>query len=171
VSDALVLIVDDDELFLSAVSRAFRHEGYAITTALDYESAMAACRRDPIDLAVVDLHLPERSGMEVLEGIKLLRPHARVVLVSGYASIAIAVDAMRQGALDCVPKSAGVGSIVAAFSPVRTGQPMEPRVPSLTEVEWEHIQRVLRDCNNNVSAAARKLGVPRRSLQRKLRRR
>ncbi len=123
-------------------------------------------------LAVVDLKMPGRSGLELLAELKQIDPTTKVVMLTGFGSIANAVDAMRLGATNYVSKPADVDDILTAFA--RAEQPAledgatDYQAPSLARAEWEHIHRVLSDCSGNVSEAARRLGIHRRSLQRKL---
>ncbi len=164
-----VLIVDDDDQYRSALERLFRQRGYTVRTAATGAAAIASCRDEaPHPLcAVVDLRLPDQSGLEVLVELRRLVPAIRVVLTSGYASIATTVTAMRLGAVNCVPKTESLASILSGFAPV-DDPGIRAQTPSLAQVEWEHIQRVLSDHNQNISEAARQLGLSRRSLQRKL---
>src|SRR5262249_30062446 len=131
------------------------------------------CDPDPPSRAVIDLRLDDTSGLTVLESLRLCAPNMRIVLVSGYLSVPVVVEAMRLGAIDCIPKNAGAEAILAAFSPIKPQRrPVEElmRAPSLERIEWEHIHRVLIECGESISEAARVLGISRRSLQRKLRR-
>ena len=137
---------------------------------------MELARADTPEYAVVDLRMPGRSGLEVVRDLAQLDPNTRIVMLTGYGSISTAVDAVRLGAVQYLPKPADADDLVAAFHradlpplapPVAAG-PVDYSAPSLARAEWEHIQRVLRDCRGNISEAARRLGLPRRSLQRKL---
>jgi two-component system response regulator RegA len=116
--------------------------------------------------------MPGRSGLELLRELKRIDPATKVVVLTGFGSIATAVDAMRMGATNYVAKPADADEILAAFArgeqPVSETATAELPVPSLARAEWEHIHRVLGDCGGNVSEAARRLGIHRRSLQRKL---
>jgi len=114
----------------------------------------------------VDLRLPGESGLSVVKDLKSLDPATVVVVLTGYGSIATAVESMKLGAASYLTKPADADQIVAAFEGTQPAD--EGAVPSLARVEWEHIQRVLADCGGNVSQAARMLGIHRRSLQRKL---
>jgi two-component system, response regulator RegA len=167
-----LLIVDDDEVFRKRLARAFDERGYDTRTASNYDEAVAAARADSPELALVDLRMPGRSGLELVRALKEIDAATRVVVLTGYSSISTAVDAMRLGATNYVPKPADVDDILAAFARGEA-PPLEPpepdyRAPSLARAEWEHINRVLSDCAGNISEAARRLGIHRRSLQRKL---
>lgn len=167
-----LLIVDDDEVFRRRVARAFDERGYETRTASNYDEAVAAARLDSPELALVDLRMPGRSGLELVRALREIDEATRVVVLTGYSSISTAVDAMRLGATNYLPKPADAGDIEAAFAR-GDAPPLEPpepdyRAPSLARAEWEHINRVLSDCAGNISEAARRLGIHRRSLQRKL---
>lgn len=167
-----LLIVDDDEVFRERLGRALRERGFEVRTAGDYHEAMRLARDREPDWAVVDLKMPGPSGLELLRDLRALTPRTRIVVLTGYGSIATAIEAMRLGASHYVSKPADADDILAAFA--RAEQPpLEPSrdyaAPSLARAEWEHINRVLADCGGNISEAARRLGIHRRSLQRKLR--
>ncbi len=169
-----VLIVEDDERLRSRLARAFRDRGFDAREAADYESAMAAARDDSPEYLLVDLRMPGRSGLDVIRDVKALAPETTAVVLTGYGSIATAIEAVRLGAADYLTKPADVESILAAFDKTESGaEPpaaadAEAAAPSLARVEWEHISRVVSDCGGNISKAARVLGIHRRSLQRKL---
>jgi len=168
---ASFLVVDDDPVFRERLARALRSRGFDVSTAADYDAAMALAREDSPELAVIDLRMPGRSGLELLRDLLALDPATRVVVLTGYGSIATAADAIRMGAVHYLAKPADADEILAAF--VRTdaalsSPPTDFVAPSLARAEWEHINRVLSDCGGNVSEAARRLGMHRRSLQRKL---
>lgn len=166
-----ILLVDDDDVFRERLARAFTDRGYDVRTAADFDAAVVSARSDSPEMAVLDLRMPGRSGLELLQELKEIDPTTRVVMLTGYGSIATAVDATRLGATYYVPKPADVDDILAAFergeSPPMTTAP-DYIAPSLARAEWEHINRVLADCGHNISEAARRLGIHRRSLQRKL---
>ncbi len=161
-----LLVVDDDAAFRERLVRAMRDRGYDANGVPDHASALDAARLDSPELALVDLRLPGESGLTVVKDLKGLDPSTVVVVLTGYGSIATAVESMKLGAASYLTKPADADQIVAAFDGTQPGE--ETDVPSLARVEWEHIQRVLTDCGGNVSQAARMLGIHRRSLQRKL---
>jgi len=144
--------------------------------ASNYDEAMEVAREESPDMAVVDLRMPGRSGLELVRDLKELDDSIRVLVLSGFGSIATAVDAVRLGAVNFLPKPADADDILAAFqrgesTVLEQKVETEHEVPSLARAEWEHIHRVLSDCGGNISEAARRLGIHRRSLQRKLRKR
>lgn len=161
-----LLIVEDDASLRERVVRAMRDRGYDVRGVPDHAAALEAAREDSPELALVDLRLPGESGLTVIRDLKELDPSTVVVVLTGYGSIATAVEAVKLGAASYLTKPADADQIVAAFE----GMPFDEsaEVPSLARVEWEHIQRVLNDVGGNVSKAARALGIHRRSLQRKL---
>jgi two-component system response regulator RegA len=171
-SAASVLVVDDDETFRTRLVRAFQARGFEAQGARDGESALALARSDSPELAVVDLRMPGISGLDVVRELKAIDAMTNVVVLTGYGSIATALEAVRLGATHYLTKPADLDDLLAAFD--RATRPPEPlaiddkSVPSLARAEWEHINRVLTDCGGNISQAARLLGLHRRSLQRKL---
>ena len=161
-----LLIVEDDSPLRDRLVRAMRDRGFEAVGVPDHIAALDAARQDSPELALVDLRLPGDSGLAVIRDLKDLDPATVVVVLTGYGSIATAVEAVKLGAASYLTKPADADQIVAAFD--GTQPQAETEVPSLARVEWEHIQRVLTDCGGNVSRAARALGIHRRSLQRKL---
>jgi two-component system response regulator RegA len=170
-----LLLVDDDEVFRERLARAFRGRGFEVRTAGDVGLALSLAREDTPELAVVDLRMPGGSGLDLVRELKALDPSTEVVVLTGYGSIATAVEATKRGASNYLPKPADADDILQAFARGRgdgDGESLDPdgalRAPSLARAEWEHIHRVLGDCSGNISEAARRLGIHRRSLQRKL---
>lgn len=171
-----VLLVDDDEVFRERLAKAFRGRGYLVTEAVDLPAVVPALKAGPPDFAVIDLRLPSGSGLDVVRQVRRRSPRTAMVVLTGYGSIATALDAVALGAAHYLTKPATIDDILAGFA--RTQADREPEAPaavptehevlSLARVEWEHINRVLADCDGNVSEAARRLGMHRRSLQRKL---
>jgi len=162
-----VLIVEDDAVLRGRLARALRERGYETREAANGDDALRQAREETPEFVVVDLRMPGTSGLDVVREVKALDPTTVIVVLTGYGSIATAVEAVRLGAAHYLTKPADVDAIVAAFD--GAPPPGEDRsVPSLARVEWEHINRVLSDCGGNVSKAARLLGLHRRSLQRKL---
>ena len=166
-----ILLVDDDDIFRDRLAKAFARRGFDVRTAGDYEQGMTSAREDSPELAVVDLRMPGRSGLELVRDLREVDAATRVVVLTGYGSIATAIEAVKLGAAHYLPKPADAEDIIQAFNK-GDGEPVqlteEFAAPSLARAEWEHINRVLADCDGNISEAARRLGLHRRSLQRKL---
>jgi two-component system response regulator RegA len=168
---ASILLVDDDDTFRNRLARAFAERGYDVRSAGDHGAAIASAREDSPQFAVVDLKMPGRSGLEVVRDLKAIDDTTKVVVLTGYGSITTAVDAVKLGATHYLPKPADADEILAALlrDEVEAAGPQDFPAPSLARAEWEHIQRVLGDASGNISEAARRLGMHRRSLQLKLR--
>lgn len=166
-----ILVVDDDDRLRPRLARAFRSRGL---TALEADGPQAALEvasgTAPIHLAVVDLRMPGGSGLDLIPRLLAAHPDVRILVLTGYGSIPTAVEAVRRGAVEYLAKPADADMILAAFERggADLGASIDYEPPSLARAEWEHIQRVLEDCDHNISAAARKLGLHRRTLQRKL---
>jgi two-component system, response regulator RegA len=171
-SAQLILVVDDDERLRERLARAFEARGLAVRTAGDYEQAIEIARESLPELAVVDLRMPGPSGLELIRALKDVDPETKIVVLTGYGSIATTIDAMRLGAVYYLQKPADADDVLNAFARAEAppdenlDQGIDP--PSLERVKWEHVSRVLADCGGNVSEAARKLKLHRRSLQRML---
>ncbi|MCA9300366.1 MAG: response regulator, partial [Phycisphaerales bacterium] len=167
-----ILIVDDDEIFRERLARAFRDRSFDVRTAGNADEAIALARADSPEFAVLDLRMPGRSGLELVRDLIEIDATTRILMLTGYGSIANAVDAVRLGAVNYVSKPADADDIIAAFErhtkPVLVPTTTEYQAPSLARTEWEHINRVLSDCGGNISEAARRLDIHRRTLQRKL---
>ena len=166
-----LLVVDDDHAFRTRLVRALVERGFDVTGASSYEEAMTAARNETPELALVDLKLPGKSGLELVKALKTLDDTTRIVVLTGYGSIATAVQSLQVGAMSYLTKPVDADQIFAAFDPPDslTDRPFaSPVAQPLARVEWEHIQRVMADSDGNVSQAARILGLHRRSLQRKL---
>jgi two-component system response regulator RegA len=164
-----LLLVDDDEVLRERLGRALRERGFEVTTAESGEAAIAIARRDAPEFAVVDLRMPGASGIDVLDALRAIDPATRVLMLTGYGSIATAVEATRRGAVGYLSKPADADEVVAALTGRAAAEgKVDIDTPSLARAEWEHIQRVLTDCGGNISQSARRLGIHRRSLQRKL---
>ncbi len=165
-----ILLVDDDDVFRERLAVSFRRRGYTVMTASGVGVALELIVDQEPDAAVVDLKMPGEHGLELVQELKVRFPELPVIVLTGYGSIATATEAIRLGAVDYLTKPADADQIEAAlFAARKTEVASEPlEAPSLQRVEWEHLQRVLKDCDNNISQAARVLGIDRRSLQRKL---
>ena len=168
-----LLIVDDDTTFASILARAMTRRGYQVYTANNSVEALALCRENQPNKAVVDLKLDGESGLNLLPELKALNPAIEVLILTGYSSISTAVEAIKMGASNYLCKPASVEDILSAFAGVEPNPevPINESPPSVERLEWEHIQRVLAENDGNISATARSLGMHRRTLQRKLQKR
>lgn len=167
-----ILLVDDEAHFRERLGRAFEKRDYQVFMAGDYDEAMWIIRQEMPEMAVIDLRMPGKSGLELIKDALAFYPDMRIVVLTGYGSIATATDAVKLGAVSYLPKPADIDDIITAFSKTTDLDLPDPeenfQAPSLARMEWEHINRVLHDCKGNISAAAKKLGLHRRTLQRKL---
>lgn len=165
-----LLLVDDDATFCQVLAEALEARGFAVRVAHDVPSALAVAQEDPPEYAVVDLRMPGPSGLELIAQLKRLDENTRIVVLTGYASIATAVEAVKLGAVYYLAKPADADEIVAALQRDAgdASVPVANRPLSVARLEWEHIQKVLTECGGNISETARRLGMHRRTLQRKL---
>jgi two-component system response regulator RegA len=163
-----LLLVDDDAIYRNRLAQALESRGFAVRTASGVAQALEQAKADPAEHAVVDLRLEDGSGMDVLKGLLEQAPSTRIVVLTGYGSIATALEAVRLGAAHYLTKPVDADDILAAFGKNPEARAEPTGAPSLAMVEWEHLQRVLADCKGNLSEAARRLGMHRRSLQRKV---
>ncbi len=171
-----ILVVDDDQIFRNRLVRALQTRLYTIYAAASFEEAVVLARRHAPPRAIVDMRMPSMNGastntagLDLITELAKIDPDIDIVVLTGYGSIATAVEAVRRGARDYLTKPVDTDQILAAFEREREHEaPAPDAAPSLARVEWEHIQRILADCAGNISQAARKLGIHRRSLQRKL---
>lgn len=172
VSDPLVVVVvDDDQIFRDRLCRAFRARGCEAYDACNPGQIIDLARNVSPDLVLLDLKMPGLSGLDLIQDIKKLDATIAVMILTGYGSIATAMQALKLGADHYLGKPADTEQILAAYANLNLGAAEKhtpAAVPSLARVEWEHIQRVLSDCDGNISQAAKLLGIHRRSLQRKL---
>lgn len=169
-----MLVVDDDAIFRSRLVRALTLRGYQTYEADGGDAAIELARIHRPQRAVVDMRMPRMGGLDVISELVAIVPDIRVVVLTGYGSIATAVEAVKRGVIDYLTKPVDTEQILAAFedateeADARSAGGEVEGTPSLARVEYEHIQRILADCGGNISMAARKLGIHRRSLQRKL---
>ena len=167
----LLLLVEDDEPLRLRLAKALDQRGFEVRTAGSVADAEAALAKEIPEFVVLDLKVPDGVGLDLIPRFRQADPATRVVVLTGYGSIATAMEAVRLGATDYLTKPADADDVVAAFdrADVPRGATAAPFRPmSLDRVEWEHISRVLVETQHNVSEAARVLGIHRRSLQRKL---
>jgi len=168
-----LLLVDDDDLLRERLAKALATRGLEVRTAENADEAIALATADPPDLAVIDLKMPGQTGIELLKQFQTVTPDTKSIILTGYGSIANAVDALHAGAVSYVTKPADADQVLEAFRKAEAPAPEPPppsdiHAPSLAEAEWNHIQQVLSDCSGNITRAAAQLGIPRRTLQRKL---
>jgi two-component system, response regulator RegA len=163
-----LLVVEDDDTLRERLVRAFKDRGFLAQGAASASDANRLSDEAP-EYAVVDLRLGDESGLQVLRTLLAKDPATRIVMLTGYGSIATAVEAMRLGAVHYLTKPADADEILAALQRGEPSFPTPPGEPlSLARAEWEHINHVLMSVSGNISEAARRLGLHRRSLQRKL---
>ena len=168
-----LLIVDDDTAFTSVLARAMGMRGYTCSIANNATQALQLAAQQRPGHCVLDLKLGESNGLKLIPELLRVAPGMRILLLTGYASIATAVEAIRRGAHDYLAKPADADQIARALSaqvPHQAGAAAPPpdAPPALKRLEWEHIQRILGETEGNISEAARRLGMHRRTLQRKL---
>ena len=168
------LLVDDDHLYLRTLQRSLLRQGVETVSATNASTALVVAKAFSPVFALIDLKLGLDSGLTLIRPLRSLRTEMRILLVTGYASIATAVDAIKLGADDYLPKPANVATIMRAIGKTveGVGQSDDTAMPKmmtpLKRLQWEHIQQALHETGGNISAAARLLGMHRRSLQRKL---
>ncbi|NUU03926.1 response regulator transcription factor [Herbaspirillum robiniae] len=173
---AAFLILDDNDVFAGTLARSLVRRGFRATVAHSGEEALAAARKESYDYATIDLQLEQDSGLQWISPLREALPDARLLVLTGYASIATTVQAIKSGADNYLAKPANVDSILSALTHAAEGDagpeaalPAEEATPlSLDRLEWEHIQRVLAEHQGNISSTARALNMHRRTLQRKL---
>jgi two-component system response regulator RegA len=165
-----ILIVDDDEVFCEVLGDALIDRGYKVTSARDIEGALRSAREAEPEYAVVDLRIGTESGLVLVQQLHALDENIRIVVLTGYASIATAVEAVKLGAVHYLTKPADADEILSALHKDEgdSGVSLSDSPLSVRRLEWEHLQKVLTECGGNVSAAARRLRMHRRTLQRKL---
>lgn len=164
-----LLLVDDNDTFRSVLGRALGKRGYTVVAADSVENALPLVEENPPEFAVIDLKMQGASGLTLVQRLHELDPNTRIVMLTGYASIATAVEAIKLGATQYLSKPANADQIVAAFghqpNPEST---FDAQPATIDRLEWEHINRVLHEQDGNISATARLLNMHRRTLQRKL---
>jgi two-component system response regulator RegA len=164
-----LLLVDDDTTFCTVLGRALEKRGFAVAMAHSVEQALPLAQANPPEYAVVDMKMEGASGLVLIRALHELDPATRIVVLTGYASIATAVEAIKLGATQYLSKPANADEIVTAFGHVASDAvPVSAQPQSVERLEWEHIQRVLQENGGNISATARALNMHRRTLQRKL---
>jgi two-component system response regulator RegA len=171
-SEPVALLIDDDDVFRNRLRRALAERGWEVHAAADGEAGVALAATQSPDLAIVDLRLPGMGGLNIVKELRGLDKTTRIIVLTGYGSIATALTATKLGADHYLSKPADADQILSAYQKLASTQEnvveTDAGVPSLARVEWEHIHRVLEDCEGHISRAAKLLGLHRRSLQRKL---
>lgn len=165
-----MLIIDDDVDYCFALSGAFERRGYEVASAHTEEQATKKINEFEPELVVVDLRLEQSSGLVLIKRLKDKDENTKIVMLTGYASIATAVEAVKLGAIQYIIKPANADEILAAFSNENADTNVMPadKPLSVKRLEWEHVQKVMLECDGNISEAARQLNMHRRTLQRKL---
>jgi two-component system response regulator RegA len=166
---ATLLLVDDDLTFCKVLQNALTKRGFCVSVAHSVEDAIPMAMANPPEYAVVDLKMGGAPGLVMVQTLHELDPNTRIVVLTGYASIATAVEAIKLGATQYLAKPANTQEIIAAFAHAADSHtPVKAQPTPLGNLEWEHIQQVLRTHDGNISATARALNMHRRTLQRKL---
>ncbi len=169
--DPLLMIVEDDAAFASTLGRSFARRGYRCVFAADFGAVQACLQTESPDYAVVDLKLQgEASGLDCVRALHQANPATLIVVLTGFASIATAVEAIKLGACHYLAKPSNTDDIEAAFAHVAgsTEVSLSPRPTSIKTLEWERIHQTLAETGFNISETARRLGMHRRTLARKL---
>lgn len=162
-----LLLLDDDTIFTNRIARALEGDGFTVKTLESMAYAMVSLEKYAPDFAVVDIRLPDGNGLDFVERLLTLNPQARVIVLTGYGSIATAVAAIRLGAFDYLEKPATPEQLFSTLTRTEDQKPLPPENPmSADRVRWEHIQRIFETCDRNVSETARRLSMHRRTLQR-----
>jgi len=165
-----LLIVDDDVIYSETLARVMQRQGFNCITANDSANAAIRAKKNNPELALIDLRIDKESGLQLTQDLLKILPDLQIVILTGFASIATAVEAIKLGAIHYLTKPATPEQIKAAFqnSEGNTKEAAPEHPLSVERLEWEHIQKVLNENDGNISAAARSLGMHRRTLQRKL---
>ncbi|MGH8146898.1 MAG: response regulator transcription factor [Rhodanobacteraceae bacterium] len=170
-----LLLAEDDPVFAGVLGRALARRGFDVVPVANAPDALACARARCPSYAVIDLKLGDDNGLELIPALHDTVPGIRMLLLTGYASIATAVEAIKRGAHDYLAKPVDADAVTRALlgsDPTHVTHGVAPDVPDtplgLPRLEWEYIQRTLHECRGNVSEAARRLGMHRRTLQRKL---
>ncbi|WP_239923534.1 response regulator transcription factor [Agaribacterium haliotis] len=168
-----LLIIEDDEVFARTLSRRLSKKGFNCLHANDSSAALLLARQSQAAFVVLDMKLHEKSGLQLLQPLRNILPGSRIVLLTGFASIATAVDAIKRGADDYLSKPIDTDSLVLSLLGEKKAGDDEhsQAMLSANQAEWEHIQQALKLNDGNISATARQLGMHRRTLQRKLQKR
>jgi two-component system response regulator RegA len=165
-----LLLIDDDEGFNYVLARALVRRGFNVSSAFTLEEGLYQAREASPHFVILDLNLNGQSGLDLIPALLNISPSAKILILTGYASISTAVKAVKLGAWDYLTKPVSVEIIVDTFTTI--GNKRTPEAPkhfmSVPRMEWEYIQRVLAEHDGNITATARALKMHRRTLQRKL---
>ncbi len=165
-----LLLVDDDETFCSVLKPALEKRNFNVAMAYDIQTAIELAEQTEPEYAVIDLRIGFDSGLEMVKKLISLDSNTQIVILTGYASIATAVEAIKLGAIHYLTKPANADEIVSALfkNEGDASVAISENPLSVKRLEWEHLQKVLMQYDGNISAAARALNMHRRTLQRKL---
>jgi two-component system response regulator RegA len=170
VSEPDLIIIEDDPAFGRALRRSFERRGYRVTLCPTLESLSTVPPDLSPSFAVVDLKLADGSGLECVQRLHARDPAMRIVVLTGFASIATAVEAIKLGACHYLAKPSNTDDIEAAVGRTDgdSSVTVSSRPTSIKTLEWERIHQTLVETEFNISEAARRLGMHRRTLARKL---
>ncbi|HQQ62750.1 MAG TPA: response regulator transcription factor [Pseudomonadales bacterium] len=165
-----ILLVEDDPVFASVLVRSLGRRGCDVSWAEDSDQARTLASQQAFTHAILDLKLARESSLPLIPDLLQQLPGLQILVLTGYASIQTAVQAVKLGAINYLCKPADTDSILKALASkeANVGTALSQQPLSVDRLEWEHIQKVMADCDNNISATARALGMHRRTLQRKL---
>ena len=165
-----LLLVDDDETFCAVLKPALEKRNFEVIIAHNVKTGTELAERNEPEYAVIDLRIGHQSGLEMVENLISLDGNTRIIMLTGFASIATAVEAIKLGAIHYLTKPANADEIVNALHKNVGDSSVEisENPLSVKRLEWEHLQKVLMQHDGNISAAARALHMHRRTLQRKL---
>jgi two-component system response regulator RegA len=163
-----LLIIEDDPNYANIIACRMKRHGYECETINHANLALHRARLWQPTHILLDLKLVNENGMDLIVPLRAALPEAKIILLTGFASIASAVEAMRRGANDYLSKPVDSNTLLNALNGEMNTQATELKTSSPEQLVWEHIQQVLATNNGNVSATARELGMHRRTLQRKL---
>ncbi len=169
-----LLLAEDDPLFCQVMGDALSKRGFNVQRAHSVDEAIGLIEKTVPEYAVVDLNMPGPSGLVLIKHLIAIDPHTKIIILTGFASITTAIEAIKLGAIHYLSKPADADEVIMAFSRGKQGDTdvkVATQPLSVNRIEWEHIQKVLSDHNGNISATARALGMHRRTLQRKLQKR
>lgn len=168
-----LLLVEDDPLFCQVMGQALTKRGFNVQVANNVDEGIALSEKTAPEFAIVDLNMPGSSGLVLIKHLINIDSHTRVVMLTGFASIATAVEAIKLGAIHYLAKPVDADEVIAAFYRKEGDAGIDVTIQpfSVNRIEWEHIQKVLNDHKGNITATARALGMHRRTLQRKLQKR